>query len=188
MKSARLFVACDLPAHVKTRLAAVQKMLQQSGADVKWAEPHNLHLTLKFLGATDREKIPEIKKALDALSRGQKSFVAQLDRLGVFGPPSAPRVIWAGLRDETPLRKIALAVEKGLLPLGFPQEARRFQAHLTLGRIRSSRNRVALADLLANAQETFKEEAMRVDNIALFESLLDAAGPVYNDLHRIRLL
>ena len=49
----RTFIAIELPKEIKEYLARVQNKLKASGADVKWVEPANIHLTLKFLGEID---------------------------------------------------------------------------------------------------------------------------------------
>jgi 2'-5' RNA ligase len=184
----RLFIASDPPVSVKTHLASLQKTLRQSGSDTQWVEPHNIHLTLKFLGDTLPEKTRDIAVLLDKIFKDQKSFVARLDCLGAFPSRHAPRIIWVGLRDDQTLGKMAGALETALFPLGFAKEDRPFQAHMTLGRVRSARNRVALADLLTHARESFKEEIFRIDNVTLFESRLSTSGPAYLGLHKVRLV
>lgn len=187
MSRQRLFIACDLPADIKTRLASLQKFLQQSGSDTKWVEPHHIHVTLKFLGDTPSQKTRDIVKLIDKIFKDQKSFVVKLDRLGAFGSRHAPRIIWAGLEDDQALKKMAASLETNLSSLGFIKEDKPFRAHVTLGRVRSGRNRVALADLLTHAQESFKEEIWRIDNVTLFESQLSADGAAYHVLHKVKL-
>ena len=57
----RAFIAIELSPEIKDSLAQIQSHLKYSGADVKWIETGNIHLTLKFLGdiadESDRRKI-----------------------------------------------------------------------------------------------------------------------------------
>jgi 2'-5' RNA ligase len=183
----RLFIACDLPVHIKTRLASLQTILQQSGSDTKWVEPHNIHLTLKFLGDTPQGSTRDIAKLLDKVFKDHKSFVVKLDRLSAFPSRHAPRIIWAGLENGQWLKKMAVSLETNLLALGFARDNKPFAAHMTLGRVRSPRNRAALADLLLYIQDNFKEEVFRIDNVTLFESRLSVDGPAYHALHKTKL-
>ncbi len=61
----RTFIAIELPQGIKDSLSRLQEELKASGADVKWVEPNNIHLTLKFLGEIDDNKLDNIIKIID---------------------------------------------------------------------------------------------------------------------------
>lgn len=46
----RTFIAIELPKNIRDSLTRLQEELKKSGADLNWAAPDNIHLTLKFLG------------------------------------------------------------------------------------------------------------------------------------------
>ncbi len=50
----RLFIALELPSEARAAAAALIARLRSRGADLKWVAPEAMHLTLKFLGESDR--------------------------------------------------------------------------------------------------------------------------------------
>ena len=46
------------------RMVALQESLGRTGADVKWVEPENLHVTLLFLGEVDMREVNDVCKAV----------------------------------------------------------------------------------------------------------------------------
>ncbi|HLB24694.1 MAG TPA: RNA 2',3'-cyclic phosphodiesterase, partial [Nitrospirota bacterium] len=93
----RTFIAIELPADVKTALVGLQATLRKHGGDVGWVRPEGVHLTLKFLGPVEAEKIAPLSDALaDALKDTGKVRLEPMG-VGVFPTPRSPRVIWVGL-------------------------------------------------------------------------------------------
>ncbi len=184
----RLFIAVDLPAAVRVRLSRLQEELRASGADVKWVEPENIHLTLKFLGDTPNSRVPDLENILESLAQRRSAIPVNLDKLDGFPSLSAPRVIWVGLRDALgSLKKTAQALEDDLDLRGFPKEHRPFQAHITLGRVRSDRNRLALSQKLREPKNLLPPDEFLLDNITLFESRLTLAGAIHSVIRRVAL-
>jgi len=185
--SKRLFIAVKLPRNIISALEDHQKQLQKCGADAKWVEPRNNHLTLKFLGSVPAEKIKGLIEELDKLFSAQRSFQVILFELGCFPAPSSARVIWAGLEDTgLILKNIASDIEDSLQKLGFEKENREFKAHATLARIRSGQNRIALIEKLEELNTGFKKKKFSIDNITLFESKLSPKGPAYSIIHQVK--
>ena len=133
----RSFIALEMPPEVKEFAAGLIKELRPSGADVKWVEPANLHLTLKFLGEVDPGVTADIITALDSACAGRHALGLNAAGCGAFPNARAPKVVWLGLGGQTDLvAQMARAVETALEPLGFEAEKRAFKPHLTLGRVR----------------------------------------------------
>ena len=57
----RQFLALELPAAVRDRLAELQRELARGSTGLRWIDPESIHLTLRFLG-----QVPE---SLDADAR-----------------------------------------------------------------------------------------------------------------------
>ena len=185
----RLFIAIELSLNIRSRLETLQKELKKSGADAKWVEPENIHLTLKFLGNVETKKNKDIMETLNKICAQRKRFTATLDQLGAFPSLNSARVVWAGLNDKTDtLENIAEILDEALSQLKFEKETRKFQTHVTLARIRSARNRVALIQKIKEANQNFKTEDFSIDNITLFESRLSPHGPTYAIVHQAKLL
>ncbi len=178
----RTFIALDLSENVKRELSRLRVKLQEVNADVKWINIPNIHLTLKFLGEINDEKVEEIKKAIDMVCASAKTFKISLFKLGAFPSVDSPRVIWTGIdKGCNELENLALTLEDILEKTGIPKEDRQFQAHLTLGRARSSKNRDALKDKLKKLE--VKPEACVIDRMVLYRSQLTPKGPIYTVLY-----
>ncbi|MFA5038446.1 MAG: RNA 2',3'-cyclic phosphodiesterase [Candidatus Omnitrophota bacterium] len=184
----RLFIAVALPGDVRQYLKTVREKLEKTGADAKWVDPSQIHLTLKFLGSTPQEKIPAILAIGKQACEGIPRIPVTLGTLGGFPSLNAPRVLWVNLNDPGDfLISIAAHLENGLEGLGFEKEQRPFQTHMTLARIRSQKNRLTLVQAAIDLQKTLKALPFAVDNITLFESRLSPKGPAYLAIERISL-
>ncbi len=183
----RAFVSVHLPDSLRQEVAASLSGLRASGADVKWVEPSNLHLTLKFLGNIEGCQVSALKEALGLSIRGMVPFQLQLEGLGAFPRTTSPRVIWVGVSvGEKELTELAQAVEGACAGLGFAAEDRPFSAHLTVGRVRS---REGLASLIKKLQVAeFRASTLApINRVILFQSTLSPKGPTYTPLAELPL-
>ncbi len=191
----RTFIAIELSDQIREALAQIQTHLKYSGADVKWIENHNIHLTLKFLGDIAEEKCEKIKSILDKIAKNTKSFELSLKIskeapgtfIGAFPDINYPRVIWIGLdKGAKESAEIAGRIDEELSKIGFKKESRPFAAHLTLGRVRSPNNKEALKEKIGTAQLPITK-SHSVSSVALFQSKLSPKGPAYTKLYEARL-
>ena len=183
----RAFVALDLPEAQREALFTLQRALRRAGAEVSWVRPESVHLTLKFLGNIEEEAVSPIGEALSPVAAGAAPFAVSPSGCGAFPTLKAPRVVWVGLRtagDE--LARLQKGVEAALSALGHPPEDRPFKPHLTLGRVKGSRNLRALTEALA-ANAGFSAPSFDVSEIVLYKSMLRPEGAVYSALLRIPL-
>ncbi|MFA5096296.1 MAG: RNA 2',3'-cyclic phosphodiesterase [Candidatus Omnitrophota bacterium] len=186
----RAFIAIRLSVEVEDFLSRIQEKLKASGADVKWIEPRNIHLTLKFLGERDDKRIEETRTALEETAARSKEYILQPSSIGAFPDIRHPSVIWAGVSQGAPETiKLALDIEEGICRIGIPKEKRPFTCHITLGRSRTPKNIQGLVEQLSILKEGLLEHApaMRVDKITLFKSTLSSKGPLYEVLHEANL-
>lgn len=189
VKKLRLFWAVNLPEEIKAKLQFVQERLIIAGADAKWVEHRNLHLTLKFLGEVDAGLVAPIAGSAAGGLKGCRAFRLDVGDLGFFPGQGTPRVLWVGLKGELSLLKeSARAVEDFMAVKGFPREVRRFSPHLTLARIRSSRN---VQELIKMTGEESTRAGMagsfRVSSIDLMQSDLSPRGSEYTLLASVSL-
>lgn len=181
-QSIRTFIAIELNKEAHAELASLQAVLKKSDADVKWVDPQIIHLTLKFLGDIDDKKIKDVQKLLSDVAKNSKPFVLSLKELGAFPKLDYPRVIWVGVdegKDEA--SRLAKELEDKLEKIGIPKEDREFHPHITLGRVKSPKNK----DRLKSIIETTKFEPsskIDVDCLTLFKSQLTPQGPIYTPL------
>ena len=178
----RLFIAVPLPDQVRAALGQLQERLAEAQADVKWVEPANLHLTLKFLGDMPEGQVPAIIEALATAARSAARVELGLGALGAFPSMASPRVVWVGLHEGAqPLAALAQQLELLGRTFGWPHAERPFSPHLTLGRVRSPRGRAQLVHAL-------REAAWRPPSpwpataVTLYQSVLSSSGPRYTAL------
>ncbi len=187
----RLFVAVELGGHVQGALDRLQHEIQRHGLHgLRWVRPEGIHLTLKFLGETPREKVAPITQALTASTAGVPAHELSLGKLGTFGSRGSPRVLWVDLDgDLEPLLRLAEQVERALVPLGFPPEGRRFSPHLTLARVRPESARDVAGPLAqAVGAVSAPKVAINVREVSLMMSKLGPGGAVYTQLEAFPLV
>jgi 2'-5' RNA ligase len=169
----------DNPA-VRNRLAQVQALVVQTGADVRLVETENIHVTMRFLGDISSVMVDKIYEEM--LNVQFVPFAVQLKSVGVFPSLSYPRVVWAGIAKGTSeLRSIFDQLEPRLRVLGFAADSHGFSPHLTIARVRSGRNKVQLADFV-KANENFDFGTIKADCLRLKRSVLSPKGPTYSTL------
>ncbi|KPK96671.1 MAG: hypothetical protein AMJ95_12915 [Omnitrophica WOR_2 bacterium SM23_72] len=183
----RTFIAIELPEEVRESLARLQDRLKQSQADVKWVQPHNIHLTLKFLGEINEEQLAKITRVLDEVGLSKKSFQMSLSTVGAFPKMNFPRVIWVGVeKGESETKEIARALEEGVSIFGIPKEKRPFSSHITIGRVRSNLCKDKLINDLTKIGSLEGKE-FAVTKLTLFKSTLTPKGPAYEVLKTVSL-
>lgn len=183
----RIFIAIEIPEGVRNLLGQIQTHLKYAGADVKWVVKENVHLTLKFLGEVSEDKISYIKSILDEIGKSTKSFELNLKDIGAFPKIEYPRVIWVGLGKGAPESKaLAERIDEALSKIGFQKETRPFASHLTIGRVRSPKNREVLKEKIESYQLSTISYQL-IGSVILFQSTLTPRGSIYTKLHEVQL-
>ncbi len=194
----RTFIAIELSEEIRGTLSQIQSHLKYSGADVKWGEKDNIHLTLKFLGEVSEEKAEKIKSILDEIGSQTKPFEINLKDIGAFPKIDYPRVIWVGLdKGAKESTELAQKIDDALSKIGFQKETRPFAAHLTIGRMRSSKNKEALKEKIESFRVTgngvrdtlpVTRNPFPVSSVIFFQSKLTPSGPIYTKLHEAKFI
>lgn len=167
----RLFVALDLPADVRQRLAG----LGGGVPGARWTEPEAMHLTLRFIGEVPEDQAAEIDVALAGVTA--PAFGLVLDGVGVFGSGRNARVLWAGVERNEALAHLQAKVESALVRAGLPAEERRFSPHVTLARLKDApQDRIGrfLSD-----RGLFRAGPFPVEHFTLYRSHLGKVAAVY---------
>ena len=122
----RTFIAVKLDAHIQTQLQKIQAILKKIDSNVKWVEPKNIHLTLKFLGEIPMETINKLTVILPPVCMATLKFSIALVSLGAFPGLEYPRVIWIGIDSgQNELKNLAARMDTALNELGFKKESDR---------------------------------------------------------------
>ena len=156
------FVALELPKALQAAFTREIARLGETIPGVQWLDSRRMHLTLRFLGWTTRERLKALEPHLAAAARACPRVDATVSGLGTFPASGRARVLWVGI--DLPQSGVSLqaACEAAALECGFPPERRGFQAHLTLGRWKEPARRPALPDLDLGAT--------RLERLVLFRS------------------
>lgn len=149
---------------------------------ITWASGHNLHLTLKFFGGTNEEKIPAIEKAMNLGSAGVPSFDICFNKIGIFGSSYNPKVIWLGAETNPALNQLFSQLKTEFEKSGFAYDRQNFVPHLTLGRIREISDKTIFQQVIGGYHEAFYLE-QKIGSVQLYESVLTPKGPIYKILY-----
>ena len=185
MEKIRAFIAVDIESEeFRSQILEIQRKILDIGADLKPVAPENIHLTLRFLGeieATLMEKIIDLLKLIEF-----QPFEIRLKGTGAFPSMRKINVIWIGFeRGQEELTKISRSLETQLRKLGFPQDKKGFSPHVTIARLRSGRNKDAIADLLYESKEK-SYGSMMAQAIRLKKSILTPQGPIYSTIFEVK--
>ena len=180
MTSWRVFCAVELPENVKTQLQEHASTLRKAYPDVaaSWTRIENVHLTLKFFGNVDIDRIPAISAAIARTVEGFAPIKISVGQTGVFPKRSRPQVLWIGVSDpSSELSKLQQHLEDECSSEGFAKEDRAYKPHLTIARIRNPHGARALAD--THLQTEFELIDLTLSDLILFRSELSPKGSRY---------
>ena len=178
----RSFIAVDFPQDFVENIAQIQSKLKDY--NVKLVDPELVHITLKFLGDVNENKIEHIAKTLDEITT--PSFDARIGSIGVFPKPQYIKVIWLGAEGN--FETLHNDVESALKPFKFKKDRRGYTAHATLARVKHIPNEekdgfLKVLDELKNIEVGM----FHVDAIKFKKSTLTPEGPIYETLHEAKL-
>ena len=188
MPRTRTFIAVEIDDAIRASAVALQEALAKTGAEVKWAAPDTMHITLLFLGEVDDRELHSVCRAVKEVAATEPPFPLRVSGVGAFPTPRRPKILWAGITDgATELKRLYDKLEAKLLDLGcYRKEERGYTPHLTLGRVKGE------ADGFALARELPKRLAWDggrtvVDEVLVFASELKPDGPEYTVIGRAEL-
>jgi len=174
----RLFIGIKLSEQVREKLCEICRDLKEGASQMKWVKEDNVHITLKFLGETEKRD-----QIIDILEKkiSSSGFTLNFTGLGKFGRGEELRVLWAGIDHSDGLNSLFNEIESLLDPLGFPKEQRRFSPHITLGRNKYGK---VQQDLITEIEKLsdyhFGEQD--ITSFQLLSSTLTLSGPIYKTI------
>ena len=187
----RAFIAVELPAELKSELAELEgQLIKNSPLVVKWVDPNNIHITLKFLGEISEDSIEDLMLAIEESTQGIQPFKLEVREVGAFPNLERAQVLWVRVKGELDkITQLQKRIESNTEQLGFPRESRAFSPHLTLGRVRNEarpNERHRLGKLLTDTSFTATNN-IDVHAVDLMRSHLTPTGPVYTCIGSVKL-
>lgn len=168
-KSKRLFIALPLPEEAQDAL----KKLHQRIKGVRWTAPQNLHLTLRFIGASD---VMREKKILNALY----GIIMPQITLHLRGVGFWPGILWVGVEASQELVRLKQAVNGAFMASDIKPEPKKFMPHVTIARTNSALQIEELQSFLER-NASFSMQPVMIDRLALYESQTLAEGSIYHE-------
>ncbi len=173
-----MFVGVPLPESVRATISEYIGRWQSRIPSIKYVEPENLHITLKFIGEVGDSRVSAIKERLSDVQT--HSFTIDAQGLGAFPNASSPRVIWIGIKDGfRELVDLSKRIDGLLAAEGVPRELKPFHPHITVGRVK--RYDPEIARMLSRDAE-LEFGSFTFERFVLFKSTLTPRGPIYEVL------
>ena len=168
----RLFIAIDF-SELRDYFLELQKQLPKNA---KLSLTKSFHLTLKFLGEVQPDKVEDVTETLKIIKFSQ--FNVFLDTVGIFPSENYIRVVWVGLKPEDKILELQESIDASLKPL-FKKE-KDFKAHITLARVKFPEDKKQFVEELKKIK--VKDKKIEIKDFRLMKSTLTPKEPVYEDL------
>lgn len=185
----RIFIAIPLPKNIHQQLIQTTAGLRSKTTnDIRWTPSRNLHLTLRFLGESNPERLLKLQEKLQQLhdlTAPDLSFT----NYGVFPSWKAPTTIWLGLEKNSDLEHLQCRVETIARECDYQPEKKPFRPHLTLARVKRNPS----SSTVEQTKHLFKDapppkiSAFQARHVVLFQSILSPKGAQYKALHTFEL-
>ncbi len=173
----RLFVAAEVPDDVKRSVATAIEPWRQTFPEARWIPPESWHITLRFLGPTERGLLAWIEETIGAITSAHEPVQAQLANLGAFPTAGQASILWAGVDDPEDRLAALVADLEAALVREFRADVRRFHPHLTVAR---SEPPLRLPDRFVETRCT--SAPFGIDRLVLYRSHLQRPRPRYEAL------
>ncbi|MFQ3675961.1 MAG: RNA 2',3'-cyclic phosphodiesterase [Endomicrobiia bacterium] len=182
----RLFFAVDIKEIIKSKIDEfVFKNYHLLGNNkLSWVKKDNLHITLKFLGETREELLPEINEIMFACVKKYKKFKIEIKGISAFPKISLIKILWLGINNDSgELAGLFSEIEVKISELGFEKEKRPFKPHLTIARVRTIND----LDKIKFFIEKFKDinfGMCEIEDVKLYQSILKPEGSEYKVIEK----
>lgn len=133
----RIFIALPVPELVKQQILLAQEELRRAlpKTGASWTRPEQWHLTLKFLGNVEPDRIAALTEAVRRVCDVVTPLKLRATHIGCFPDSQHPRVVWVGVHDgENRLAGLARAVQVATASFTTEKPEGHFTGHITLAR------------------------------------------------------
>ncbi len=183
----RTFVAIEVSDEIRRKAVETIRELSEAKIDVKWVVAENMHLTLQFLGDVPEKELAAVCRSVGDAAAKLDSFPLEIFGAGAFPNLNKAKTLWLGARaGSDSLEALHDQVALALSDLGYEDDQRDFNAHLTIGRVRDGRYLGDLPRLMRERSETLYGSC-EIEAVTVFASRLDRSGPHYDVLSRAKL-
>ncbi|MBX0324147.1 RNA 2',3'-cyclic phosphodiesterase [Halomicroarcula sp. F13] len=186
--SKRLFVSVDLDG-LEDAVRDVQARFE-GASGLRFTDPAQAHVTLKFLGDTDPNRLDDLTVELEraVADSGITPFEARFGGLGAFPSLDYISVVWVGVREghgDAELTALHEAVEDRTVAMGFDPEDHEFTPHATVARMDHAGGKERVQRVVEDEDPDVGR--LQVEEIRLTESVLRDDGPEYSTVSSVTL-
>ena len=181
----RLFVALDLNSKVIANLTELVRRLAPL-APIRWVHPRNMHITLKYIGEWEEDRVDAVVDTLGSVRVARKIKVS-LQGLEFYPYARSPRIFWVPAENSPQLRQLASGVDSSLSRLGIAPEVRPFLPHLTLGRLKGECDLTELREAIDELPSRDFGEIVP-ETFTLYGSRLTKRGPLHTRIDEFPFL
>lgn len=175
----RAFIAIEIPENVRAALRGLLERLRGTPGRIGWVKPENIHLTLRFLGDVETDRVDRLAAILADACKDVAPFSVAVRGAGAFPNLRRPGVLWVGCSPaDGALEAVQLAAEDAARAVGLPPDDKAFHPHLTIARIKDSRTAAAVIEGFER-ERAFDAGEFQVHGVSLFSSQLTPHGPLY---------
>lgn len=167
----RLFLGLEIPPAPTDALSDLQTGLR----DVRWIDPGDFHVTLRFIGDISPSEADDLAETLAASPR--KRPTVALGELSTFGGMK-PRSLYASVARDDRLVALADHLERLCRRLGHRAETRRFTPHVTLARLNAATDIGHLARWLSR-HGALNHPPFVAERLALYSARESVGGGPY---------
>jgi RNA 2',3'-cyclic 3'-phosphodiesterase len=177
----RTFISIHVP--LNERLSDLLTALKATG-NVRTVPIDQLHLTLRFIGDVDEQKLDSINSCIVRAASNFHGGTIRLEGIGTFPGIEKPRVIWIGVCTDVDLKAISEMLGSELDSERIQYDTKPFKPHMTIGRL--DRIDDATSDILSRyAHSEF--HTFECHSIELMKSDIRSSGAVHSMISSVPL-
>jgi 2'-5' RNA ligase len=181
----RTFIALEIPEFAVNKIVNLRDTFFDSGDNIKWEPKNKYHLTLKFLGDTNKSIIKNISDSIEDIAAEYEPFNITFRNFGVFKREGVPKILWAGFDENKRLIEFVNQIDTRMEEFSFQKENRKFKPHLTILRMRGNEDIQKINKLTSAGTDNFNFSA---NTIVFFKSELKPSGSEYTSIKKFYLI
>lgn len=169
----RVFIGFFIPENIRRHIVDIQSGLGKLPMLCKMVEPHNLHVSLSFLGNLNHAQVEEVKEHLSKTCRARPRFEVEIGAIKIIPNEKYIRVIVLEVSEQTGILNAICSDIKKMVGGSMKPP------HLTLCRVRSvsDKEKTITGIKKVNLKGGLKFD---IDAINLIKSELEPSGPRYD--------
>ncbi len=183
----RVFVGIDLDKNIKDAINELHQNLSSYDEDIRWVNPQNTHLTLKFIGDVKSDRIDDLSRTLVDTLKNTKAFTIKIDHFGCFPDEKRAQILWLGVSaGAKKAGHIAEMLEQRLEPFCSDKNKKVFLPHITIAKAKNAKDLSRVIALIKKRKHILSLQ-QTVSSIILFKSVTSPSGAIYTRMINVSI-